>query len=184
MTNIACLGWGSLTWNREGLPIRRYWFKDGPLIPLEFARQSEDDRITLVITLAARPVRSLWALMESDSLDVAREQLRLREGPTIPEYIGNWSRGQLSPVSIPGLSEWALARNVDSVVWTALPPKFKGENNRQPGVEDVLQHLQALNGTARDNAERYIRRAPRQIDTDYRRRIEAELHWLPKAGDK
>ena len=183
MTNIACLGWGSLVWCRKKLPIRRHWFEDGPLIPLEFARQSEDDRITLVITLAARPVRSLWALMDSDSLDEAKKQLQRRER-TIPEYIGNWSRGQLSPVSIPGLNEWALARNIDSVVWTALPPKFKGENNRQPGVEDVLRHLQALSGTARDAAEQYIRRAPRQIDTDYRRRIEAEFQWLPSVGDK
>ena len=184
MTNIACLGWGSLIWCRKKLPIRRHWFEDGPLIPLEFARQSEDDRITLVITLAARPVRSLWALMDSDSLDEAKEQLQRREGPTIPEYIGDWSRGQLSPVSIPGLSEWALARNIDSVVWTALPPKFKGENNRQPGVEDVLQHLRALSETKQDAAEKYIRRAPRQIDTDYRRRIEAELEWSPWVEDK
>ena len=74
--------------------------------------------------------------MDSDSLEDAREHLRLREGPTIPEYIGNWSRGQLSPVSIPGLSEWALTRNVYSVVWTALPPGFKGDDSGQPGVED------------------------------------------------
>ena len=184
MTNIACLGWGSLIWDPRNLPIRRYWFDDGPLIPLEFARQSKDGRITLVIVPTARPVRSLWTLMDSDNLDEVKELLRLREGPTIPEYIGNWSRGRLSPASIPGLSEWALARNIDSVVWTKLPPKFKGKGNRPPGVEDVVQHLQALTGTERDAAEEYIRRAPRQIDTAYRRRIEAELHWLPRAGDK
>ena len=184
MTNIACLGWGSLIWDPRDLPIRRYWFDDGPLIPLEFARQSKDGRITLVIWPDARPVRSLWALMDSDSLEEARERLRLREGRTKPEYIGKWSRGRLSPVSIPGLSEWALARNVDSVVWTALPPRFKGENNRQPGVEDVLRHLRGLSGTKRDATEEYIRRAPRQIDTAYRRRIEAELQWLPRVGDK
>ena len=184
MTNIACLGWGSLIWCHKNLPIRRHWFEDGPLIPLEFARQSKDDRITLVISLAARPVRSLWALMDSDSLEEAKERLRLREGRTKPEYIGDWSRGGRSPDEIPELSEWALARNVDSVVWTALPPRFKGDDNRHPGVEDVLRYLQALSGTARDAAEQYIRRAPRQIDTAYRRRIEAEFQWLPRAGDK
>ena len=156
MTNVACLGWGSLIWDPRDLPIRRYWFDDGPLIPLEFARQSKDDRITLVIWPDARPVRSLWALMDSDSLDEARKQLQRREGSPKLKYIGNWSRGQLSPVSIPGLSEWALARNVDSVIWTGLPPRFKGENNRQPGVEDVLRHLRALSGTERDAAEKYI----------------------------
>ena len=179
MTNIACLGWGSLIWDPRNLPIRRYWFDDGPLIPLEFARLSMDGRITLVIVPDARPVRSLWALMDSDSLKHAIEQLRLREGTT-KKHIGVWSRKGLCRDSIPGLCEWAHARNIDSVIWTKLPPKPKGKDNRPPSVEDVLRHLQALTGTARDAAEEYVRRAPRQIDTDYRRRIEAELHWLPK----
>ena len=184
MTNIACLGWGSLIWDPRNLPIRRYWFDDGPLIPLEFARQSMDDRITLVIVPDARPVRALWTLMDSDSFEDAKERLRLREGRTKPEYIGDWSRRRPSPASIPELSEWALARNVDSVIWTKLPPKPKGKDNRPPGVEDVLRHLRELSGTKRDAAEQYIRRAPRQIDTAYRRRIEAELQWLPRVGDK
>ena len=184
MTNIVCLGWGSLIWCPKNLPIRRHWFDDGPLIPLEFARQSKDDRITLVIWTDARPVQSLWTLMDSDSLDEAKKQLQRREETTNPKYIGDWSRGGPSPTEIPELSEWALARNVDSVVWTKLRPKFNGDDTWQPNVEDVLRYLQALTGTARDAAEKYIRRAPRQIDTAYRRRIEAELHWLPRAGDK
>lgn len=184
LTNIACLGWGSLTWYPGSLPVRRYWFDDGPLIRLEFARQSQDERITLVIAPTARPVRSLWALMDSDNLKDAREQLRRREGPTKPEFIGHWSRGSRSPDEIPELREWALARNIDSVVWTALPPRFKGENHRLPDVEEVLGHLRELSGTQLERAAEYIRRAPRQIDTAYRRRIEAELQWLPTIGDK
>ena len=184
MTNIACLGWGSLIWDPRNLPIRRYWFDDGPLIPLEFARKSMDGRITLVIVPTARPVRSLWALMDSDSLEETREQLQRRERTKKPEHIGDWSRGRPSPPSIPMLSEWALARNVDSVIWTELPPQFKGDDTWQPNVDDVLRYLQALNGTARDAAEEYIRRAPRQIDTDYRRRIEAELQWSPRMVQK
>ncbi len=180
MTNIACLGWGSLIWDPRDLPIQRYWFDDGPLIPVEFARQSKGGRITLVIVPSARPVRTLWALMDSDSLEDARERLRLREGPTKAQNIGHWSRGSRSPASIPELSEWALARNIDTVVWTALPPKFKNQDYRLPTAKDVLGHLRKLSGTERDDAERYIRRAPGQVDTAYRRRIEAELQWLPE----
>ena len=184
MTNIACLGWGSLIWKPENLPIQRYWFDDGPLIRLEFARQSQDKRITLVIVPTARPVRSLWALMDSDNLKDAIEQLRVREGNTKTKFIGHWSRGSRSPDEIPELREWALARNIDSVVWTALPPRFKGENGKLPSVDEVLGHLQELPDAQQEAAEEYIRRAPRQIDTVYRRRIEDELQWLPTTGDK
>ena len=181
--NIACLGWGSLIWDPRNLPVKQSWSDDGPLIPVEFARQSKDDRITLVISPDARPVRSLWTLMDSDCLEVAIKQLKRREGTT-KDNIGSWSKGQDSPAEIPKLSEWARARNLDSVIWTALPPGLKGDGTRQPSVEEVLKHLRALSGTTRDNAKQYIRRAPRQIDTAYRRRIEAELQWLPIAGDK
>ena len=45
---------------------------------VEFARQSDDGRITLVIVPKgkARPVPSLWALMDSECLEDARERLK------------------------------------------------------------------------------------------------------------
>lgn len=184
MTNIACLGWGSLIWKPGCLPRGSDWFKDGPLIPLEFARHSKGGRITLVIVRNARPVRSLWALMNCENPKEAREKLRIREGGTKTQYIGLWSRGRRSPAAIPDLHDWAIARDIDSVVWTALPPKFRNEIYRQPSVEEVLGHLGELSGKQRKCAKEYVRRAPRQIDTAYRRWIEAELQWLPMKGDK
>ena len=179
MANIACLGWGSLIWNPGALPVRRYWFDDGPLVSVEFARRSQDGRITLVIVPDARPVRVLWALMDTEALDDAREQLGEREGiraNKINEHVGRWPNGTTDAIT--GIEEWAHARDLDGVIWTALPAKFSG-TERMPTEDEVVIHLRGLRGTQRDNAERYFRRAPRQIDTAYRRRIEAELGWVP-----
>jgi hypothetical protein len=46
---IACIGWGSLIWDNGNLDSKGDWQNDGPMIPVEFARQSKNGRITLVI---------------------------------------------------------------------------------------------------------------------------------------
>lgn len=179
MATIACLGWGSLIWRLDGLPIRRHWFEDGPLLPVEFARRSQDGSITLVITPGARPSRSLWAVMDTDELEIAKEDLRLRER-TDKERIDSWSLGEKPQDKIPSLGKWAESQSVEHVIWTGLPPKFKGQDDRIPSAEEVVSYFRTLNGSVRDKAEAYVRQAPRQIDTDYRRRIEAELGWTPR----
>lgn len=179
MSRIAILGWGSLIWRPEGLPIQRKWFEDGPLIPVEFARQSSDGRVTLVICPDARPVRALWTLMDITDLSGAAEALADREGisrKNVPKSIGQWEAGGPLPVAIPGLDEWAVSRTIDAVVWTDLPCKFENII-RKPTAEQVIEYLSGLVGARRDVAEEYVRRAPRQTDTDYRRLIEAKFGW-------
>jgi len=168
-----------LVWNPRELPVRGKWFEDGPLVPVEFTRESGDHRMTLVIDQQAKPVRVLWAQMLSTDIGAAQKALRDREG--IPDKnwksrIGSWRRGEPTPESIPDLPQWAEARCLDAVIWTALEPKFKREY-RSPSVEEVISHLRGLSGVTRERAKEYIERAPRQIDTDYRRQIEAVFGW-------
>ena len=39
---------------------------------VSYARQSDNGRITLVITNVAKPLRTLWALMATDELNPAK----------------------------------------------------------------------------------------------------------------
>ena len=179
---IACLGWGSLIWDPRELPIQRMWFKDGPLIRVEFVRQSNNNRITLVLHKGAKPVRSLWAPMTVDDLDVAKKKLADREGISakhVKRDIKSWPQdyADREQECILDLDAWATSRSIDEVVWTALSPKFNG--CQVPDSKQVIQHLTGLRGCERDHAEEYVRLAPRQIDTEYRRHIEAELGWSP-----
>ena len=187
---IACLGWGSLIWHPGGLPVRRPWFNDGPLLPIEFARQSDDKRITLVIVPDASPevarVRSLWALMALGDLESAKQALADREARKevkpndIPKFVGFWSKAGTSGQGYAGnIGRWVFEKGLDAVVWTALPYGLKKERNRVPAVDEVISRLKALSDEQKKRAEEYIRKAPRQIDTDYRRRIEMELGWSP-----
>jgi len=94
---IACLGWGSLVWDPRELPIHRQWFTDGPLVKVELLRQSQDNRISLVLHHSAEPVRSLWALMTVRTLEDAKKALAMREripGKNINKHIDYWSRGE------------------------------------------------------------------------------------------
>jgi hypothetical protein len=176
---IACLGWGSLVWDPRELPIRREWFKDGPFAPVEFTRLSSDGRMTLVIDPKATPLRILWAHMFPIDLNDAREALRKREDVRAKDWsrlIGSWQFGEPDPVNIPGLPTWAAAHGLDAAVWTALEPKFR-ERGASPSREEVIQYLSGLRGPVRDQGKQYIERAPRQIDTNYRRQIEATMGW-------
>jgi hypothetical protein len=176
---IACLAWGSLVWDLGSLPIHRAWFEDGPFAPVEFTRQSSDGRITLVLDEESQPVRLLWSVMLPTDVPGAKEALRDREHITAHDWesrIGSWQRAQPTPELLPELPRWAETHGLDAAVWTALGPKFADEDVR-PSADQVIEYLRGLLGTKRENAERYIRRTPRQIDTSYRRRIEAALGW-------
>jgi hypothetical protein len=177
---FVCLGWGSLIWCQKALPVTGAWQPDGPELSVEFARESKDKRITLVLCEGLPDVRTLWAELDVAALAEAKKALAAREGivdDNIRHSIGFWSPDARSRGSgADTVAAWAAGRNLDGVVWTALKPRIGGVQ-RVPDKDEVIAHLRALTGTERDNAEEYVRLAPRQILTPYRRAIEEALGW-------
>jgi len=179
---IACLGWGSLIWTPGSLPICRGWFSDGPLLPIEFARESGDRRITLVLANVNHRVRTLWALMSVDTMDLARSALAAREGiseSNIRYSVGYWESDSSHGEYAEEIGGWARHLELDAVVWTNLKVGFKEKRDELPQYDQVLEHLRSLSHEERLVAEEYVRKAPPQIDTAYRRNLERDLGWTP-----
>lgn len=178
---IACLGWGSLIWDPDGLPVKGGWNNDGLHLPVEFNRVSSDGRLTLVITEGALPVAVLWAYLSVSSLEDGIQALAKREGisPANSERsVGAWSTAYSSQhTETATIGKWAEERDLTAVVWTALKPGFRESRGTPLTCQEALTHLGSLEGEDRTCAEEYIRRAPVSVRTPYRTAIEHEFGW-------
>jgi len=164
---IVVLGWGSLIWDSRNLELPEpSWQKDGPMLPIEFARKSNSGRLTLVIHPGAKLVQVLWATMHQTGLSDAVEVLRKREGTNI-RNVGHYSEGRIHtqfPIIKGAIEGWVRNKNFDAVIWTDLKSNFDIYSE-----ENVLEYL---NSEADKSACReYIKKAPKQIDTEMRRKI-------------
>ncbi|MBS6032518.1 MULTISPECIES: hypothetical protein [Pantoea] len=173
---IACLGWGSLIWKSGALPVASPWHCDGPRVPIEFVRISEGGELATAICLNATPVPVLWAWLNTASLETACRALREREG--IPDSRED-GLGILTvtDTSAGPLADWARARGIEGLIWTALPACMAGVEGRIPALDEAVAYLQRLEGDTREHARRYIEQVPAQIDTAYRRAFAALPGW-------
>ncbi len=179
LMKIACLGWGSLIWNPAGIKIQHHWFEDGPILPVEFTRISNNNRVTLVIDKEAKPVRTLWALMTTDSLGEAKVSLKIREGIKKDSLIHSIGKDENSENAVHlTVKDWLIEKDIDYAIWTGLSFSKKTDNQR-PSIDKIIEHLNSIDLRECKAAEEYIRKAPKQIDTEYRRKIELKLGWTP-----
>ena len=182
---IAILGWGSLIWDRRNLQIKNNWKEDGPFLPIEFARISMDGRLTLVLYHPAQEVQSFWAYSAFQKLDYAKENLRTREN-TNPGKIGYISikderyNCQAAPDVLSNIRDWANESGLDAVIWTDLKSNFVRKTETDFTKENAIAYLCNLSREKLENAETYIRRAPKQISTKMRPLIEEKLAGLKK----
>lgn len=179
---IAYIGWGSLIWDQGNLKLRSSWQNDGPLLPVEFARVSQDGRLTLVLCPSAPPVQTLWSYAAEENLNTAIKGLSLREG-TKSERIGylslksGKSRCKVIEDLVVVMESWLRDKGLDAAVWTDLPSNFEQRTGRAFTAENAIAYLKSLEGRALDAAKAYIVNAPDAINTPLRRTIEEELGW-------
>jgi hypothetical protein len=182
--NIAILGWGSLIWCPGGLRIRTRWHPDGPQLPIEFARISQDDRLTLVIHPESPEQPTYWALSEFTALNDARNNLKRREkskSSDIHYLLRDGTGGEgASEQTIRATAEWmALHPDVGAVVWTGLPSNWQEKRGRAFSAEDAIRFLSDLEGArdrakaAYDRAREYLTNTPSAVDTPLRQAMRA-----------
>jgi hypothetical protein len=183
---IAVIGWGSLIWDARNLRIASLWHKDGPKLPIEFARISSGPRLTLVIyrpyLLTQYAVTTYWSLSAIGDRDDAIRNLKDREGnPKCPvHYLERGGQSDCPDADIRAcVGDWIDAHGeLDAAIWTGLESNWTGPLD-EAEVVNYLRELGRTNMTASSRAEEYIRKTPAQIRTPYRRVIEAKLGWRP-----
>jgi hypothetical protein len=123
-------------------------------------------------------------LLDVPNLSAAKRRLAAREGidsSRIESDIGDWdcdgdTKGDLEDGTI---AAWASGLGLTGVVWTNLSCGIKkASRDVMPSSEEVIAFLRSLDATKQPAAEAYVRQAPAQIDTPYRRMIERELGWF------
>lgn len=173
---IACLGWGSLICHPRNLLITGEWKADGPNLPVEFRRRSDDGRLTLVVTEDSAPTRVLWCAMTPETIESCAESMRERECPKRPDWIGWWTKQRHSGhLQAEAIGAWAVHQGLKGVVWAALPPKWNHKNGIAPTQDEAVAYLRGLSGKQFTDARDYIRSAPRQVQTPWRVALESAV---------
>lgn len=175
---IACIGWGSLIPEPGDLPCATGWEANGPDLPVEFARESEDGRLTLVLVQGSRHSTTLWCQLATENMEDAVRALQQRERTPSDRPIGRWPDATGRYPFGSEIGRWAEKRKLDGVVWTALKPGFRANRDEKVTLAAAIAHLQRLDRAALARAARYIRQAPTQVQTEFRAALEGELDRL------
>lgn len=149
------------------------------MLPIEFARESADGRITLVLCNGVKAVQSYWCLLSVEDVSAGILALAYREGITsrMAKDIGRWNSvdDKSHGMCAAEITKWAKLQGLDGVAWTNLPCGLRNSRGVMPTEEGVLAHLTQLSGEQLESAKHYVEMAPAQINTGYRRAIVSSL---------
>lgn len=176
---IAILVWGSLFWDPRNLETTGEWFYDGPSIPIEFARISGDGRLTLVIKNGVDYVTTLYTISTYQTLADARSNLQNREGTNTIDNIGFIDFIENTNCVRPAnefvldiFKTWNENKDFDAIIWSDFSPRFRDKLQKDFTIENVRTYLNSLSDIEKTTAVNYIRKAPTQIQTSYRKDLE------------
>jgi len=186
MVKSVVLAWGSLVWEPRDLKIASKFVANGPLLPIEFCRVSDDGRLTLAIDETVGALCKTYSAPSAlESLDAARDNLCEREGMADARAIGFVEPAsdtqsefavQSHPQVVATIAAWAESLGYDAAIWTALTSNFdEGGKGGEPfSVSAALQYLETLE--SEDPAKfaqalAYIRKAPPEVETPVREEV-------------
>jgi len=183
--NVAVIGWGSLIWCPGSLRIRTRWHRDGPRLPIEFARISGDGRLTLVIHPGCEEQTTYWALSEYGDVGPAIQNLKEREGCSTERMASMRTDDESGEDAIKvEIKEWLRNKTeVDAAVWTNLRSNWHDKRCQEFNVEAAVRYLEQLEQHQQEAVELlkrtrdYVRNAPEQIQTKVRERIRERTGW-------
>jgi hypothetical protein len=172
---IAVIGWGSLIWNPGSIRLSTRWRKDGPRLPLEFSRISNDGRLTLVVHPRAEPITTYWALSAFDEIEAAVANLSERES-TNRANIAHVEKLAALDDSESGSAvlHWLNSQtSVDAAIWTNLTSNWDSKQRTPFSAEAAAEYVLSLrncpdHGVSFRRAAEYIRNAPSQVQTPVR----------------
>ena len=151
-------------------------------LPLEFSRvsKSRNDALTLVIDKNdGTQCRVFYVMSKRKALNDAICDLRSRE-ETSCENIAYWTTGRGTSkleATQERIEAWAKKSNLDAVIWTALESNFTKKNKANAtvfSVENAIRHIKNLTREGKAKAAEYIWRAPNEIKTKLREKLETE----------
>jgi hypothetical protein len=171
---IAVLGWGSLIRDPGEMPLAGPFEPNGPHLPLEFSRISNNGRLTLVIDESSGTSCATYvAPSAARDLDEAIDGLKHREGMRRRSDVGfiDMRKGMHSakarerhPRSLAAIEGWAKSHDCAAVIWTALPSNFRERTDGIPFSPDAaIRYLETLREETLELALQYFRNAPPEI---------------------
>jgi hypothetical protein len=152
------------------------------MLPIEFAKISSGNRLTLVIKPEFDLVQTLWAMSSCKTLEEARHNLMEREGSDDINSTGyynfcdnTFSIRRVADDILEELLRWNGMKNFDAVIWTDLGPNFFNRTRREFTIQNVVTFLNNLPASEYADAKQYILNTPIQVQTRFRNQLESFL---------